>query len=363
MAGQVTIPDLENAKLDCETIAAVATSTDETVEDRLGNEKLTLTGAILRIGYAAPVVYTNGLSMTSGIQTVEHDDAIYAAKPSEVPFTTSGTFEASKFLLLDSSTATQQATAAAASAADAAADAAAALAAVTAQNAGRLINTQIFSANGTWTKPAGASAGGFVRIRGVGGGGAGGGASTASSNSSMADGGSAGAFAEIHIPLSSIAATAAVVIGAGGTGVSGAAGNNGAATTFTSSSPTAVLTFPGGYGGGVTAAGTAAEVSGGPTAASPATSNFTSGVFVLPSNSTAYTDAAPAMRLAATTAVGGSGEGSGFFPAGGGRCYAPSGSGVNPTGAGCGGGGTATSSTAKTGGTGASGYLIVETYA
>lgn len=42
----VTIQDLDNAQLDCETIADVATSLEDTAVDRLGHLKLTLTGAI-----------------------------------------------------------------------------------------------------------------------------------------------------------------------------------------------------------------------------------------------------------------------------------------------------------------------------
>ncbi|MFZ3193751.1 MAG: hypothetical protein WA154_11180 [Moraxellaceae bacterium] len=124
---QVTALMLTNAALDCDTIADVATSTAETVTDRLGGVKRTLTGAILALGYEPPVAYAAALNMTNGAQTVEYDGAIYAAKPSEVPFTTSGTFESAKFRLLDSSTATVQAAASAASAlaAEAAADAAA----------------------------------------------------------------------------------------------------------------------------------------------------------------------------------------------------------------------------------------------
>lgn len=102
---QLTPQMLENAALDCQTIADVATSTEEVVVDRLGRSKRTLMGAILAIGYEPPVAYASGLLMEFVNQTVEQSGGIYAPKPSELPFTTSGTFEASKFRLIDASTA------------------------------------------------------------------------------------------------------------------------------------------------------------------------------------------------------------------------------------------------------------------
>lgn len=98
---QVTPAMLEAAAADCDTIAAVATSSEETVLDRLGNSKRTLAGAINALGYEPPVAHASGLSFTNGAQTVEYDGAIYAAKPSAVPFTTTGTFDSSKWRLLD----------------------------------------------------------------------------------------------------------------------------------------------------------------------------------------------------------------------------------------------------------------------
>ncbi len=100
---QVTAEMLTNAALDCDTIAAIATSTSETATDRLGGVKLTLTGALQRLGYEAPVLYATSLSMTTVTQTVEYSGAIYATKASELPFTTSGTFESTKFRLISAS--------------------------------------------------------------------------------------------------------------------------------------------------------------------------------------------------------------------------------------------------------------------
>lgn len=93
----IKILDLNNAKRDLDHIAAVATSTASSATDRLGHIKPTLYAALLKIGYAVPVAYTSGLVMTLGTQTVEYNDIVYAPLMSQLPFTTSGAFEASKF--------------------------------------------------------------------------------------------------------------------------------------------------------------------------------------------------------------------------------------------------------------------------
>lgn len=112
----ITVTDLNNAKLDVDHIAEVATSTASTSTDRLGNTKKTLKGVLDYIeteaasvldglGYSTPVAYTSGLSMTISTQTVEYLGETYAPKSSEIPFTTSGTFETSKFRLIQGVTA------------------------------------------------------------------------------------------------------------------------------------------------------------------------------------------------------------------------------------------------------------------
>lgn len=102
-------------------------------------------------------------------------------------------------------------------------------------------NVQVFTANGTWTKPAGAQRV-FVQVQA--GGGAGGGAVTnISGSSAMGGGGGGGGYVEAWFDASSLTSTEAVVVGAGGTGVSGAAGNNGGNSTFD------ILTANGGSGG------------------------------------------------------------------------------------------------------------------
>ena len=107
----VTVNDLNNAQLDVNTIASVATSTAPTVTDRLGNTKNTLAGmnaAVLAsaaavqgsIGYLPPVAYAAGISLTLAAQTVGYSGQTYAPILSALPFTTSGTFETAKFRLI-----------------------------------------------------------------------------------------------------------------------------------------------------------------------------------------------------------------------------------------------------------------------
>lgn len=52
------------------------------------------------LGYTPPVPYSGGISITYSNQTVEYNGNIYAPKTSDLPFTTSGTFEEAKFRLV-----------------------------------------------------------------------------------------------------------------------------------------------------------------------------------------------------------------------------------------------------------------------
>ena len=51
-------------------------------------------------GYEVPVTYTAGISLTRATQTVSHMGVVYAPALADLPFTTSGTFEAAKFRVI-----------------------------------------------------------------------------------------------------------------------------------------------------------------------------------------------------------------------------------------------------------------------
>lgn len=58
--------------------------------------------AYLPAGYSAPVDYVAGVILSSAAQTVAYQGEVYAPKAAEVPFTTSGTFEVTKFVQIQS---------------------------------------------------------------------------------------------------------------------------------------------------------------------------------------------------------------------------------------------------------------------
>lgn len=84
-----------------------------------------------------------------------------------------------------------------------------------------------YTANATWSKPAGLK---YAMVECVGGGGGGGATNGTTSGSS---GGGAGGYARKYIAAASLGATEAVVVGSGGAPTTaGGAGTNGGATTF-----------------------------------------------------------------------------------------------------------------------------------
>ena len=81
--------------------------------DRLGVTRRSLAGidaaadvVLAGIGYAPPIAYAAGISLTLTTQTVEYDGEVYAPKVADLPFTTSGTFETAKFRVIQGLVAT-----------------------------------------------------------------------------------------------------------------------------------------------------------------------------------------------------------------------------------------------------------------
>ena len=76
-----------------DAIDAAATAQRDNIQDAAD---LVLSSA----GYAPPVAYAAGIILTLQTQTVSYNGDTYAPKQSELPFTTSGTFETAKFRLI-----------------------------------------------------------------------------------------------------------------------------------------------------------------------------------------------------------------------------------------------------------------------
>lgn len=138
---------------------------------------------------------------------------------------------------------------------------------------GRLLNVQVFTANGTYTKTAGTR---FILVEGVAGGGSGGGnPSTAAGYASCSGAGACGSYAKFIV--NNPASTVSVTIGAAGVSTTlGGAGGNGGNTVFGS-----YATLTGGWGGSAGVARNTFPSNGEQNAVSPVGWSTFSGVTVL----------------------------------------------------------------------------------
>lgn len=210
---------------------------------------------------------------------------------------------------------------------------------------GRLINIQVFTANGTWVPKVGTKA---FKIRLIAGGGAGGGAvATTSAQIALGTGGCSGSYAEGY--FTAVPSSAAVVVGAGGVATSGDAGGSGG-----SSSVGSLLSVTGGTGG----------AQFGPTTP-PLTANVNPvGTSITGANIVGVLSAPPPIAFVTSLSVGYSGQGANSSLGAGGASSNNSSNGNPATGYGAGGGGALAlaSSVVRTGGNGAPGIVIIEEY-
>lgn len=213
---------------------------------------------------------------------------------------------------------------------------------------------ELFSTVGTatWTKAANARE---VEVYAVGGGGAGGGCvTTIASESAAGSGGGGGGCAYRVYDASTLAATETVTVGQGGTGVAGLAGNDGDPSSF-ATGKAYVATGNGGVGGNPSGGGTATQrVQGG-----------LGGTATGGSANSPGQPGSPGNTIQGVPLATGNGGMSGRGFGGGGNSAAATGNGVAAAGGFGGGGGGAiqgaSQATARLGGAGRQGCVLVVT--
>lgn len=90
----------ENFIADTETADEKINGSAGTVTDRHGTTTKNLEQIFSEVGYNPPETFASGISATSGRDTVYYNGDLYSANPSEVPFTTTASFDASQWLLV-----------------------------------------------------------------------------------------------------------------------------------------------------------------------------------------------------------------------------------------------------------------------
>jgi hypothetical protein len=195
-----------------------------------------------------------------------------------------------------------------------------------------------------------------VKCQGAGGGG-GGAATTAAGEVSVANGGAAGSYAESFLLATSLGSSETVTVGAGGAGGSAGA-NNG--TAGANSSFGTLVVGDGGSGGAARAASSVwANFSG---LGSGRTVTGT-GQLVIPSSSGTLVIMATGSSFASNSSTSGGGGNSHLGSGGGSRSASGDGSGGTAYGGGAGGAlNTESQATARSGGNGAAGIVIVELF-
>lgn len=208
--------------------------------------------------------------------------------------------------------------------------------------------TQVFTGSGTYTPTSGML---YCKVRMVGGGAAGGGAAaTGAAQGSVGSGGGSGEYAEATVSAATIGASQTVTIGTAGTANSGATGGNGGNTSLG-----AIVAANGGSGGITSAAGVSGQVNGGAGGTGGSGGSFRA-------NGQHGTQAY--QIVSTSTLIPGDGGNSHFGSGGQGSTAITAGTGAAGTiyGSGGGGSGNTASLTAKLGGAGTAGIMVIDEY-